>query len=212
MGLTVWVSSDPLGLAASQANFYPPPPEWLHDKYDTTGENLRSESRGSPNCLGLGPHRPSPEALPTAARCSPAAPPSPSTPSLHSPGGPALGVCPVPLPLARPPEDFRLRGGHRGGPGSMCRGRPGRGACLPQRLPLPLLGAVPGPAALLPAGSLHPAAVYFPRLCPAAAQPLDGCAHSESCRSGARGTHSSPTCPGQEPCASPALPRYWSWR
>lgn len=46
MGLTVWVSSDPLGLAASQANFYPPPPEWLHDKYDTTGENLRSESRG----------------------------------------------------------------------------------------------------------------------------------------------------------------------
>ncbi|XP_040087208.1 protein patched homolog 2 isoform X3 [Oryx dammah] len=41
MGLTVWVNSDPLGLAASQANFYPPPPEWLHDKYDTTGENLR---------------------------------------------------------------------------------------------------------------------------------------------------------------------------
>ncbi|XP_036206413.1 protein patched homolog 2 isoform X10 [Myotis myotis] len=41
VGLTVWVSSDPLGLAASQANFYPPPPEWLHDKYDTTGENLR---------------------------------------------------------------------------------------------------------------------------------------------------------------------------
>ncbi|XP_075411620.1 protein patched homolog 2 [Tenrec ecaudatus] len=41
MGLTMWVSSDPLGLAASQANFYPPPPEWLHDKYDTTGENLR---------------------------------------------------------------------------------------------------------------------------------------------------------------------------
>ncbi|XP_028369044.1 protein patched homolog 2 isoform X1 [Phyllostomus discolor] len=41
VGLTVWVSSDPLGLAASQANFYPPPPEWLHDKYDTTGENFR---------------------------------------------------------------------------------------------------------------------------------------------------------------------------
>uniref|UniRef100_A0A6I8NXS0 Patched 2 n=1 Tax=Ornithorhynchus anatinus TaxID=9258 RepID=A0A6I8NXS0_ORNAN len=41
VGLTVWVSSDPLGLAASQANFYPAPPEWLHDKYDTTGENLR---------------------------------------------------------------------------------------------------------------------------------------------------------------------------
>ncbi|XP_058991360.1 protein patched homolog 2 isoform X3 [Mustela lutreola] len=41
VGLTMWVSSDPLGLAASQANFYPPPPEWLHDKYDTTGENLR---------------------------------------------------------------------------------------------------------------------------------------------------------------------------
>uniref|UniRef100_A0A4X1WA20 SSD domain-containing protein n=1 Tax=Sus scrofa TaxID=9823 RepID=A0A4X1WA20_PIG len=41
VGLTVWVSSDPLGLAAAQANFYPPPPEWLHDKYDTTGENLR---------------------------------------------------------------------------------------------------------------------------------------------------------------------------
>lgn len=47
VGLTVWVSSDPLGLAASQANFYPPPPEWLHDKYDSTGENLRSESRGA---------------------------------------------------------------------------------------------------------------------------------------------------------------------
>ncbi|XP_012371918.1 protein patched homolog 2 isoform X3 [Octodon degus] len=41
VGLTVWVSSDPLGLAASQANFYPPPPEWLHDRFDTTGENLR---------------------------------------------------------------------------------------------------------------------------------------------------------------------------
>ncbi|XP_013013519.2 protein patched homolog 2 isoform X2 [Cavia porcellus] len=40
VGLTVWVSSDPLGLAASQANFYPPPPEWLHDRFDTTGENL----------------------------------------------------------------------------------------------------------------------------------------------------------------------------
>ncbi|XP_004872967.1 protein patched homolog 2 isoform X2 [Heterocephalus glaber] len=40
MGLTVWVSSDPLGLAASQANFYPPPPEWLHNRFDTTGENL----------------------------------------------------------------------------------------------------------------------------------------------------------------------------
>ncbi|XP_067423864.1 protein patched homolog 2 [Emydura macquarii macquarii] len=39
--LTVWVSSDPLGVAASQASFYPPPPEWLHDKYDATGENLR---------------------------------------------------------------------------------------------------------------------------------------------------------------------------
>lgn len=41
--LTVWVSNDPLGFAASQANFYPPPPEWIHDKYDATGENLLSE-------------------------------------------------------------------------------------------------------------------------------------------------------------------------
>ncbi|XP_008514240.2 protein patched homolog 2 isoform X7 [Equus przewalskii] len=78
LGLTVWVSSDPLGLAASQANFYPPPPEWLHDKYDTTGENLR----------------------------------------------------------------------------------------------------ISGPAALLPAGCLHPVGVHFPRLCPAAAQPLDSWPHS----------------------------------
>ncbi|MGH0145805.1 UNVERIFIED_CONTAM: hypothetical protein FKN15_006278 [Acipenser sinensis] len=39
--LTVWVSNDPLGYAASQANFDPHPPEWIHDKYDTTGENLR---------------------------------------------------------------------------------------------------------------------------------------------------------------------------
>ncbi|KAM8930314.1 protein patched homolog 2 [Pelodytes ibericus] len=39
--LTVWVSNDPLGYAASQANFYPTPPEWIHDRYDTTGENLR---------------------------------------------------------------------------------------------------------------------------------------------------------------------------
>uniref|UniRef100_A0A8C3H7Y4 Patched 2 n=1 Tax=Chrysemys picta bellii TaxID=8478 RepID=A0A8C3H7Y4_CHRPI len=39
--LTVWVSNDPLGVAASHANFYPPPPEWIHDKYDATGENLR---------------------------------------------------------------------------------------------------------------------------------------------------------------------------
>lgn len=43
----MWVNSDPLGLAASQANFYPPPPEWLHDKYDTTGENLRSKCLGA---------------------------------------------------------------------------------------------------------------------------------------------------------------------
>ncbi|KAL2301821.1 hypothetical protein Nmel_011220 [Mimus melanotis] len=39
--LTVWASNDPLGFAASQANFYPPPPEGIHDKYDTTGEDLR---------------------------------------------------------------------------------------------------------------------------------------------------------------------------
>uniref|UniRef100_A0A9R1SM78 Patched 2 n=2 Tax=Cyprinus carpio TaxID=7962 RepID=A0A9R1SM78_CYPCA len=39
--LTVWVSNDPLGYAASQANFYPHPREWINDKYDTTGENLR---------------------------------------------------------------------------------------------------------------------------------------------------------------------------
>lgn len=69
VGLTVWVSSDPLGLAASQANFYPPPPEWLHDKYDTTGENLRSESQGSQQEPQPGPtqaHGPYPKALPTA--------------------------------------------------------------------------------------------------------------------------------------------------
>ncbi|XP_045440719.1 protein patched homolog 2 isoform X5 [Pipistrellus kuhlii] len=89
------------------------------------------------------------------------------------PGGPAPGVCPVPLPAARPPEDGGLRGGDRGSPGSVRRGGPGRGARLPQRLSLPLLGAVPGPAALLPAGRLHPAGVHLPRLCPAAAQPLD---------------------------------------
>lgn len=41
--LTVWVSNDPLGYAASQGNFYPQPREWIHDKYDTTGENLRSK-------------------------------------------------------------------------------------------------------------------------------------------------------------------------
>lgn len=41
--LTVWVSNDPLGYAASQANFYPHPREWIHDKYDSTGENLRSK-------------------------------------------------------------------------------------------------------------------------------------------------------------------------
>lgn len=42
--LTAWVSNDPLGYAASQANFYPPPREWMHDMYDATGENLRSKS------------------------------------------------------------------------------------------------------------------------------------------------------------------------
>lgn len=41
--LTVWVSNDPLGYAASQANFCPRPREWIYDKYDTTGENLRSK-------------------------------------------------------------------------------------------------------------------------------------------------------------------------
>lgn len=48
--LTVWVSNDPLGYAASQANFYPHPREWIHDKYDTTGENLRSKY---PNLLHI---------------------------------------------------------------------------------------------------------------------------------------------------------------
>uniref|UniRef100_H3DCR3 Patched 2 n=1 Tax=Tetraodon nigroviridis TaxID=99883 RepID=H3DCR3_TETNG len=38
--LTAWVSNDPLGYASSQANFYPPPREWIHDQYDATGENL----------------------------------------------------------------------------------------------------------------------------------------------------------------------------
>uniref|UniRef100_A0A8B9CJH1 Patched 2 n=1 Tax=Anser brachyrhynchus TaxID=132585 RepID=A0A8B9CJH1_9AVES len=54
--LTVWASNDPLGFAASQANFYPPPPEWIHDKYDTTGENLRSDIlpwQRTPLSLGL---------------------------------------------------------------------------------------------------------------------------------------------------------------
>lgn len=80
VGLTVWVSSDPLGLAASQANFYPPPPEWLHDKYDTTGENLHSESRGEGKGGKRGeeprpgPHRPSP-------LCSLATPPLLAAPS-----------------------------------------------------------------------------------------------------------------------------------
>ena len=41
--LLAWVSNDPLGYAASQANFYPKPREWMHDKFDTTEENLRSE-------------------------------------------------------------------------------------------------------------------------------------------------------------------------
>lgn len=118
VGLTVWVNSDPLGLAASQANFYPPPPEWLHDKYDTTGENLRSESPGSQQEPLPGPHRPYPKALPLLPVLT-GHPPSPATLPLHSPGGPAPGVCPVPLPAARPPEDCRLRGGHRGGPGSV---------------------------------------------------------------------------------------------
>ncbi|XP_029473971.1 protein patched homolog 2 [Rhinatrema bivittatum] len=39
--LTAWSSNDPLGYAASQANFYPQPPEWIHDKYENTGEHLR---------------------------------------------------------------------------------------------------------------------------------------------------------------------------
>ena len=101
MGLTVWVSSDPLGLAASQANFYPPPPEWLHDKYDTTGENLRSEFWGSPNCLGPSPPRPTPEALPTAARA-------------HQPPLPLPPTPPSTVPAAQPLEfaqfPFLLRG------------------------------------------------------------------------------------------------------
>lgn len=221
VGLTVWVSSDPLGLAASQANFYPPPPEWLHDKYDTTGENLRSESQGEGEGAEEprpGPHRPYPKALPTAPRAH--WPPLLSLPHppLHSPGGPAPGVCPVPLPTARPPEDGGLCGGHRGGPGSMRRGRPGRGACLPQRLPLPLLGAVPGPAALLPAGRLHPAGVHLPRLCPAAAQPLDGRPHSESLQGWGRRDPGLPTlsCPPITPppgaLAELCPPRCWSWQ
>lgn len=140
-------------------------------------------------------------------------------PPLHSPGGPASGVCSVPLPTARPPEDCRLRGGHRGGPGSMRGGRPGWGACLPQWLPLPLLGAVSGPAALLPAGCLHPAGMHFPRLCPAAAQPLDGWPNSESLQGWDLSDPGSLALPGpshhpssREPWVSPPLPRCWSWR
>lgn len=52
--LTAWVSNDPLGYAASQANFYPPPREWMHDMYDATGENLRSKS--SPQLWSLWRH------------------------------------------------------------------------------------------------------------------------------------------------------------
>lgn len=144
--------------------------------------------------------------------------PLPATP-LCSPSSPAPGVCPVPLPASWPPEHCGLRGGHRGGPGGMCRGGPGRGARLPQRLPIPLLGTVPGPATLLPAGCLHLAAVLLPRLLPAVAQSLDSRPHSESpCRSRAKNplpaspiTLPSPYSSSLEPWVNPALPRCWSW-
>lgn len=192
MGLTVWVSSDPLGLAASQANFYPPPPEWLHDKYDTTGENLRSESWGSSpgtwssTHTGPDPPTPQPFCLLHLLLCSSV---------LSSPGSPALGVCPVPLPVAWSPEDCRLCRSHRRGPGGVHRGRPGRGACLPQWLPLPLLGAVSGTSALLPAGGLHLAGVHLPRLCPALAQPMDSRSHSEYWQGGREIPQQQPTLP-----------------
>lgn len=205
MGLTVWVSSDPLGLAASQANFYPPPPEWLHDKYDTTGENLRSEYWGA---------RLEPVLSRTALTLHP--PPCPLVPSpslclcpLHSPSSPALGVCPVPLPVARTPEDCRLRRSHRGSPGGMHGGRPGRSTCLPQRLPLPLLGAVSGAAALLPPGNLHLAGVHLPCLCSAAPRSVDSRPHSEwSGRVEWERPQQHPPCPVQtlgEPCPPQVL-------
>lgn len=211
LGLTVWVSSDPLGLAASQANFYPPPPEWLHDKYDTTGENLHSESGGT--YLDTGPDPPTPHCSAHSITS-----PLPLCP-LHSPSSSALGVCPVPLPAAWTPEDCRLCRSHRRGPCSVHRGWPGRGACLPQWLSLPLLGAVSGSPALLPAGSLHLAGMHLPRLCSALTQPVDSWPHSEYWQGGREKTQQQPTppCPNQhcscrEPWVSPALRRCWSWR
>lgn len=97
MGLTVWVSSDPLGLAASQANFYPPPPEWLHDKYDTTGENLRSE------CWGA-------RLEPVLSRTALTLHPLPVHSSLHPPSVSVPSTVPAAQPLEFAQFPFLLHG------------------------------------------------------------------------------------------------------
>uniref|UniRef100_A0A8C4PWY8 Patched 2 n=2 Tax=Eptatretus burgeri TaxID=7764 RepID=A0A8C4PWY8_EPTBU len=40
VALTAWVSSDPLGVAASQAALRPSPPDWIHDKYSSGPDSM----------------------------------------------------------------------------------------------------------------------------------------------------------------------------
>uniref|UniRef100_A0A8C9VC09 Patched 1 n=1 Tax=Scleropages formosus TaxID=113540 RepID=A0A8C9VC09_SCLFO len=46
--LTAWVSNDPVAYAASQANFRPHPPEWLHDRTDSMPETRLSIPAAEP--------------------------------------------------------------------------------------------------------------------------------------------------------------------
>ena len=109
--LTVWVSNDPLGYAASQANFYPHPREWIHDKYDTTGENLRSK------CLVISTLRKTiyRSNLKRVTFCQLQLKLYTTSLSLLpcSPGSRAPRVCSVSFLPEWPSAGQRLRGGHR---------------------------------------------------------------------------------------------------
>lgn len=90
-----------------------------------------------------------------------------------SPGGRAPGVCSVPFLPERPSAGQRLRGSHRERAGHLRRVQPKGCVQLPQRLPLPILGAVHRPQTLVPAGNQRGAGLHLPGLCHSPAQPLD---------------------------------------
>lgn len=90
-----------------------------------------------------------------------------------SPSCRASRVCPVPLLPERPPAGRRLCGSHRERAVRLRRVQPQGRVQLPERIPLPVLGAVHRPQTLVPAGDQRGAGLHLPGLRDPAAQPLD---------------------------------------